>query len=172
MPVIANTSSLSHFLGFVLLVVIWFVLFEGAHLLVTLLRNGPLVGWAISPLGVTAIFLREPSILSIWLNVLIPAVVSGCVLYIGLFTSWAPIPFPHHLWLEIPIILFGILLSSTADFFNALHDVRYPLWGEARLLRSIQLLRASYASIHFTSFGLSYLRDHFNSNPTDLLQVM
>ncbi|MDQ6660435.1 MAG: hypothetical protein M3Z24_05660 [Chloroflexota bacterium] len=172
MPGVANTISFSHFVGFALFVVLWLILFECAHLLVTLLRNGPLIGWAISPLGVTVIFLYEPSTLSIWLNVLIPALISGCVLYIGLFTPWAPIPFPHYLWLKIPVILLGVLLTSTVDFFNALRDLRYPLWGEARLLRSIQLLRASYASIHFTSFGLSYLRDHFNSNLSDLLQVM
>jgi hypothetical protein len=54
---------------------------------------------------------------------------------------------------------------------NALRDLRYPLWGEARILCSLQFLRASWASIHFTPFGLSYLRDHFGSSPSELLQV-
>ena len=117
-------------------------------------------------------FLHEPSTLYIWLNVLFPALVSAAILYIGLFTSLAFISIPRHPLVEVVVITLGVLLTSTADFINALRDVRYPLWGEARILRSIQFLRASWATIHFTPFGLSYLRDRFGSNPTDLLQVL
>jgi len=141
-------------------------------MLVMLLRQGPLIGWAVSPWGVTIMYLYEPSVVHIWLNVLFPALVSGVVLYIGLFTSLAPIVLPHQPLFEIGMITIGVLLSSTIDFINALRDVCYPLWGEARILRSIQFLRATWASIHFTPFGLSYLRDRFGSNPTDLLQLM
>ena len=120
---------------------LWIILFECAHVLVTLLRNGPLIGWAISPLGVTVMYLQEPSTLYIWLNVLVPAFVSALVLYVGLFTSLAPVAIPHQHLIEILAISFGVLLSSSIDFFNALRDLRHPLWGEARILRSIQYLR-------------------------------
>lgn len=175
MQVAAMTMSSIHFsnlVGLVGFLIVWIVLFECAHVLVMLLRNGPLIAWAISPLGVSVMFLQEPSILSIWLNVLIPALISGCVVYFGLFTSLAPVQIPHSPLIEIPAVVIGILLSSTIDFVLALRDTRYPLWGEARILRSIQVLRSSWASIHFTSFGLSYLRDHFGSNPTDLLRAL
>lgn len=173
MPVAMTTSvRISNPLSLVGFLVLWIILFEGAHLLVTLLRHGPLIGWALSPWGVTVMFLQEPSTLYIWLNVLIPALVSASLLYIVLFTPLAPVTLPHRPLIEVIVIVIGVLLTSTADFLNALRDVRYPLWGEARILRSIQSLRASWATIHFTSFGLSYLRDHFGSNPTDLLQVM
>jgi hypothetical protein len=163
---------ITNLLGLAGLLIIWIILFEGAHVLVTLLRHGPLIGWAVSPWGVTVMFLHEPSTLYIWLNVLFPALVSGIVLYVGLFTSLAPITIPHQPLIEIAVITVGILLTSTVDFINALRDVRYPLWGEARILRNIQLLRASWATIHFTPFGLSYLRDRFGSSPSELLQVM
>jgi hypothetical protein len=104
-------------------------------------------------------------------NALFPAVVSAFVLYLGLFTALpSPLALPSNPLVEILVITIGVLITSTIDFRDAMRDLRYPLWGEARILRSIQLLRASWASIHFTPFGLSYLREHFGSNPTDLLQ--
>ena len=150
----------------------WIILFECAHVLVTLLRNGPLIGWAVSPLGVTVMYLYEPSTLYIWLNVLFAAFVSSLVVYVGLFTSLAPVAIPHQPLITVLVISLGVLLSSSIDFFNALRDLRHPLWGEARILRSIQYLRASWSAIHFTPFGLTYLRDRFGSSPTDLLQAL
>jgi hypothetical protein len=172
MPVISHSIHIMNSVGIIVLLLLWIILFEGAHVLMTFLRHGPLIGWAVSPLGVTVMFLHEPSLLYIWLNVLFPALVSGTVLYVGFFTALSPISLPHHPLLEFGLIVVGILLTSTLDFVNALRDVHYPLWGEARILRSIHALRASYASIHFTPFGLSYLHDHFGANPAELLQAM
>lgn len=158
--------------GLVALLALWIVLFEGSHLLLSLLRNEPLIGWAVSPLGFTPLYVREPSIFYILLNVLFPALTSGFVLYIGLFTSITPISIPHEPFSGIFIILLGILITSAVDVINALRDLLYPLWGEARILRNIQMLRSSWASIHFTPFGSSYLREQFGSNPTDLLSSL
>ncbi len=167
-----TSIHITNLLGLVGFLVVWIVLFECAHLLIMPLRNGPLIAWAISPLGVTAMFLQEPSTPYIWLNVFFPALISGGVVYFGMFSSLAPITLPHTLLIEIAVVVVGILLSSTIDFVLALRDMRYPLWGEARILRSIQYMRASWASIHFTTFGLTYLRDHFGSSPRDLLQAL
>ena len=172
MSSVFTSIHITNWLDLAGLLLLWIVLVECAHVLVTLLRHGPLIGWAVSPWGVTVMFLHEPSTLYIWLNVLFPALVSASILYIGLFTPLASISIPRQPLVEVIVITLGVLLTSTADFINALRDVRYPLWGEARILRSIQFLRASWATIHFTPFGLTYLRDRFGSNPTDLLQVL
>ncbi len=165
-----HVTSIPGLVGFVLL---WIVLVECARMLLRALRHEPLVGWAIGPLGLSTLYLSEPSPLFILFNAIFPALVSACFLYIGLFTSFpSPIVLPHTPLVEILVIVIGVLLTSMGDFLDALRDLRYPLWGEARILRSIQLLRASWATIHFTPFGLSYLRDHFGSNPTDLLQAL
>jgi hypothetical protein len=162
----------TNIIGLIGFLVLWIVLFECAHMLVSLLRHDPLIGWAIGPLGVTTLFLREPSPFFILLNVLFPALVSGVVLYVGLFTSLpSALVLPHYLLVEVIVVAVGILLTSTGDIVNALRDLRYPLWGEARILCSLQFLRASWASIHFTPFGLSYLRDHFGSSPSELLRA-
>ena len=152
-------------------VLLWIALVECARILVRMLRNDPLVGWAIGPLGVSTLYLSEPSQMFILFNALFPAVVSAFVLYVELFTALpSPLALPSNALVKILVITVGVLLLSTGDFLDALRDFRYPLWGEARILRSIQLLRASWATIHFTPFGLSYLREQFGSEPTDLLQ--
>lgn len=158
--------------GLVLLLFLWVLLFKGAHLLVMLLRRDPLVGWAIGPLGITILFAHEPSMVFIWLSLLCPALVSGSVLYVGLFTAISPVPFAHSLVVQIVVVICGVLVSIMGYIFNAFQDMRHPLWGEARILRSIQCIRATWAKVHFTPFGYSYLNDHFGSSPTDLWHAL
>lgn len=171
MPGMSTGIHVTNFWGLAFLLLLWIVLFVCAHILVTFLRHEPLIGWAVGPLGVTVMFFHEPSILYIWLDVLFPALVSGSVLYVGLFTSLSPITLPHHPLFEALVIGLGVCITSVGDAFNALRDLRYPLWGEARILRSIQLLRATWTKIYFTPFGYSYVMDHFGANPAELLQV-
>lgn len=172
MPEAATSTHVIIVLRAVGLLLLWFLLFKLAHLVVVLIRHGPLIGWGIGPFGVTVVSFREPPVFFIWLNVFFPALVSSLVLYIGLFTPLAIIHLPAVPIVMILVILGGVLLSSTLDFLAAVRDVRFPLWGEARILWTLQTLQASWSRIHFTSFGLSYLRDHFHSTPTDLLRVM
>jgi hypothetical protein len=106
------------------------------------------------------------------LDVLGPALVSGSFLYLALYTGVSPVAFPHNSSVPTLIVCCAVIIVSLASFIRAWQDARYPLWGEARVLRTIQKLRGSWASIHFTSFGCSYLLDHFGSNPTDLLQAL
>ncbi len=172
MTEIVNGMHLINLRGLLLFLVLWILLFRSAHILVMLLRRAPLLGWAIGPLGLTFMTLHEPSALSIWLDVFLPALVSGAVLSVGLFTSLSPLPLIHSPLFNVLLICIGILITSTGDLLNALNDLRYPLWGEARVLRTIQFLQATAARIHFTPFGYSYLVDHFGSNPADLLRVL
>ena len=172
MPDIVNRIHITNVWGVCILLVLWIVLFKSAHLLVMLIRRGPVIGWAVGPLGITLMVVHEPSTIRIWLDVLGPALVSGGVLYMGLFTSLSPVTLPQHPLVPVVVITCGVLISSTGDFLNAWRDLRHPLWGEARILRSIQLLRATWAKIHFTPFGHSYLSDHFKTTPTDLLQAL
>jgi len=154
-------------------VFIWIFLVACARMLVRLYRHDPLVGWAVGPLGVSTLYLSEPSPIFILFSALFPAVVSAVVLYFEFFSILpSPLVLPNNLLVKILVIVIGVLLTSTLDFLDALRDLRYPLWGEARVLRNIQLLRASWASIHFTPFGLTYLREHFSSSPTDLLDLL
>jgi hypothetical protein len=173
MPNTVTRIHITSIPGLVGYVILWIILCECARMLATVLRNDPLIGWAVGPLGISTLFVSEPSIVFILFNALFPAAISACVLYFGLFTALpSPIFLPHHLFVETLVICGGVILTCTGDFLDVVRDLRYPLWGEARVLRSIQLLRASWATIHFTPFGLSYLRDHFGSSPTELLRAL
>lgn len=176
MPGVSTSNvhiHITNLFGLVGFVFLWLALVGGTRVLINTLRNDPLLGWAIGPLGITTIFLSEPSARLILLNVALPAFVSGSVLFLGLFTNLpSPLLLPHDLLTILFVLVAGILFTSLGDWYNALRDIRYPLWGEARVLRSIQLLRSSWASIHFTPFGRSYLREHFGSNPTELLRAL
>lgn len=160
------------FTGVIALIIVWLLLYKGAHLFLMLLRRDPLIGWGFGPFGVTMVFLHEPSLLFLWLDVLFPALVSGSVLYIGLFSSFRPIEFPSTPFFELTLMVLGVCLTSLGDLLKALRDLRHPLWGEARILRTIQILRASWSKIHFTPYGQTYLSDHFGANSNDLLQVL
>ncbi|HJT59986.1 MAG TPA: hypothetical protein VJ761_25985 [Ktedonobacteraceae bacterium] len=172
MPASMTGVHITNILGFIGFLFAWIILYEVAKMLVIVLRNEPLIGWAIGPLGISTLFLSEPPAAFIVFNALFPALISGCVLYFGLFSTFPdPIVVPHHPFIEILVVTAGVLLTSTGDFLDALRDLRHPLWGEARILRTLQFMRASWATIHFTAFGLSYLHDHFDSTPTDILQA-
>lgn len=172
MPGFFHGVHVSNPLELIVFLVLWIVLCECVHVLVTLGRREPLIGWAVSPFGVTLMALREPSLFYLWLEVLCPALVSGGILWVGLFTSISPLILPDYWLLHLFVLVVGIVLTSATHVSNAVRDMRYPLWGEARVLRTIQLLRTSCARIHFTPFGQTYVRKHFDSNPTELLQVL
>ncbi|GCE13225.1 hypothetical protein [Tengunoibacter tsumagoiensis] len=172
MPDLLGAIHVSNFLGLLLFLVLWIVLCECARVGVMLLRREPLLGWAVSPFGVTALFLYEPSLLTLWLSVLVPACVSTGILAVALLSPFTPITFPAYPVGQWIVFLCAVLLSISGDLIHTLRDLRYPLWGEARVLRTMQALRSSWATIHFTPFGHSYVQDHFGSNPTELLQTM
>ena len=176
MPGIATGNMHIHvtnLFGLVGFVVLWLGLVECTKLLLKALRNDPLIGWAVGPFGVSTLFLSTPSTRFILLSTTLQTFVSGTILYLGLFTNLpSPLALPHHALIIIVVLVLGALLTSAGDWLAALRDVYFPLWGEARILHNIQYLRASWATIHFTPFGLSYLREHFGSNPTELLQAL
>ncbi|HEY3992350.1 MAG TPA: hypothetical protein VGM01_05655 [Ktedonobacteraceae bacterium] len=164
---------ITNLLGLVGFVVLWLGLVECTKLLLKAFRNDPLIGWAVGPFGVSTLFLSTPSTRFILLSTTFQTLVSGAILYLGLFTGLpSPLALPHNPLVIIVTLVLGALLTSIGDWVTALRDLCFPLWGEVRILHNIQYLRSSWATIHFTPFGQSYLREHFGSNPTELLQAL
>src|SRR2546430_16301437 len=96
MPVAMTSIHVFNFLELAGFLVLWIVLFEFAHVLGALLRHGPLIGWAVSPLGVSVMFLYEPSTLYIWLNFLFLSLFSALVICAGFFSFLYSIAFPLY----------------------------------------------------------------------------
>ncbi|GER89353.1 hypothetical protein KDW_35150 [Dictyobacter vulcani] len=111
MPDFLAGISITNTLNLVLFLVIWIILCELTHVLVLLWRREPLIGWAVGPFGLTFMALREPSPLYIWLDVFVPAVVSGSVLFIGLFTALSPVVFPST-FLKVLVMICGLLFTG------------------------------------------------------------
>lgn len=172
MPALHEGVYVTSVPGLVAFFILWFGLVEVVKVLISFLRSDPLVGWGISPLGISLLYVREPSTPFILFKTILPALLSGCILYVGLFTTFpSPLSLPHQPLLAVVVIIGGVLLSSWSDVVSALRDLRHPLWGEARMLQMLQTLHMRRASIHFTPFGISYLRDQFASSPSELLQA-
>ena len=176
MPGTASGSMhihITNLFGLIGFVVLWLALVECTKLLCKAFRKDPLIGWSVGPFGISTLFLSTPSARFILLSTTFQTLVSGVILYLGLFTGLpAPLVLPRNPLVIIFVLVLGMLLTSVSDWATALRDLYFPLWGEVRILRNIHYLRASRATIHFTPFGLSYLREHFSSNPTELLQVL
>src|SRR2546425_13312887 len=127
-------------------------LYEDVRLLETVLTNVHLIGWVVDLLTISTMFLSSLSEVFILLNALFPAAISASVLYFGLFAALpSPIFLPHQPFVEVLVIGGGILLTCTGDFLDVVRDLRYPLWGEAPVLASLQLFRASWGPLPFSS---------------------
>ncbi len=48
-------------LGLIGFIGLWLALVESSKVLIALLKNDPLIGWAIGPFGITTLVLCEPS---------------------------------------------------------------------------------------------------------------
>src|SRR5258708_9318246 len=127
MPGTVTSVHVTNILGLVGFLILWVVLFECARMLMMVMRNDSLIGWAIGPLGVSTLFLSEPSLVFILFNAFFPAVISGSVLYLGLFTAFPrPIVLPHYPLVETLVIAVGVLLTSAGDLLNALPNLLPP----------------------------------------------
>ncbi len=74
MPGIHSSVHVTSVLGLIGFIVLWLALVECAKVLIVLLKNDPLIGWAIGPLGVTPLVLCEPTTFFILFNALFPAI--------------------------------------------------------------------------------------------------
>src|SRR5205085_7186069 len=95
MPNIIASIHIYTVLEVFLLIILWLVLCECAHIVIRFLRREPLIGWAVGPLGVTVMFVHEPSLFYVCLDVLCPAIISGSFLYVTLYTEIGSLLFPH-----------------------------------------------------------------------------
>src|ERR1700759_3293103 len=92
-------------LGLVGFVIFWLGLVVCAKFLLNALRNDPLIGWAVGPLGISTLFLYEPTARFLLFSLLFPALVSGGFLYLGLFTNLpSPLELPHNAFTVLVVL--------------------------------------------------------------------
>lgn len=147
--------------------------------LVAMMRRDALVCWTVGPLGITAVYLREPPRGLLVAQVWVPALLVACASYMGL-SLVHPLPLvPVPLAVQDPQMLtrlgtvaLVVLAVGGVQCLRLLADRRCPLWGDARVLVSVQRSRALGALVHFTPVGRAFLRERFGITPSELLHLV
>src|SRR5258707_7465080 len=89
---------ITNLLGLIGFLVLWLGLVECTKLLLKAFRNEPLIGWAIGPFGISTLFLSTPSARFILFSTSFQTLISGVILYFGLFSGLpSPLLLPHSL---------------------------------------------------------------------------
>ena len=171
MPTPAQINALLYVLW---LIVLWLASYQVACWLVALAHRKALVCWSIGPFGVSVVYLREPPPAVLASQVTLPGVAVACASYLGLYALHPLQPASLDL---LPLARLGTVLAAGAtaaglQAARVLTDLRFPLWGEARVLACVQRSRALGAMIHFTPAGRAFLRERFGASPREFLRAV
>jgi hypothetical protein len=154
--------------------VLWIGLHEATYLLLGMLARRTLACWSIGPLGIATTYLRDPGRLFLLMQVVAPAVLAALFLRFTLFQA-TPAPIlhlPDGVLAQALMICISLVLTSGIRAAMLLRDWRFPIWGEARLMRGVSWGRATGAFIFFTAVGRTFLREHFHVTPREFLQTI
>lgn len=148
--------------------------YQVAGWLIAHLHKRSLVCWSVGPLGVSAVYLNPPSLLSRIAEAAVPAAAVACVGYMALYFTT---PGAMLVGLNIPLRRVGVLvlaavIAAVLQGIRLFGDLRFPLWGEARMLALAERSRALGARVHFTSAGRQLLRERFGATPHEFLRAM
>jgi histidine triad (HIT) family protein len=148
--------------------------YQVAGWLVAHLHKRSLVCWSVGPLGVQAVYLKPPSLFSRIVEAAVPAAAVVCVGYLALYRTE---PGAVLVGLNVPLrrvglLLLAALLAAGLQAIRLFGDLRFPLWGEARMLALVERSRSLGARVHFTSAGRKLLRERFGATPREFLRAM
>jgi hypothetical protein len=65
-----------------------------------------------------------------------------------------------------------VLIAAGLQGLRLFGDLRFPLWGEARMLALVERSRALGSRVHFTSAGRQLLRERFGATPREFLRSL
>lgn len=153
---------------------LWIALHEAAYLLLGMLRRRTMICWSIGPLGIATTYVREPGRVFLLAQLLVPAALAALFLRFVLFQVMSPpiLHLPASALAQGFAIVISLALTSTLRAILLARDWRYPIWGEARLLRSVAWARATGAALCFTTFGRAFVRERFQVTPREFLQTV
>lgn len=148
--------------------------YELAAWLVALVHSRSLVCWSVGPFGVSAVFLRPPTLLSRILQAIVPAAAVACVSYLAL--QWAEpgalLLAAHGTLRRVALVLVPAAVAAGLQAVGLVGDLRFPLWGEARVLAVVERSRALGGRIHFTPAGRQFLRERFGATPREFVRAV
>ncbi|HEX6540154.1 MAG TPA: hypothetical protein VF040_00235 [Ktedonobacterales bacterium] len=156
-----------------IVILVWFAIYHLAYALIALARDRSLVCWSIGPLGISAITLREPPASQVITQLVCAAVTLAGTTYISLYL-FVPPPIAglqQTVSEQVIAVAVPVVLLTLWRLLGIVREHRFPLWGEARVMASIQRSRATGALIIFTAMGRTFLRERFGATPGEFLRA-
>lgn len=151
----------------------WFAIYHLAYASIAIARDRSLVGWSIGPLGISAITMREPPVRQVITQLLCAALALAGASYISLYLLTPPpiAGLRQSVAAQLVVVTIPVALLTLWRILALLRERRFPLWGEARVLATIQRTRATGALVFFTALGKTFLRERFGATPGEFLRT-
>ncbi len=164
------TNIQVHLLPVAWLVLVWLVSAQIIGLLLAPVPGRSLVAWSVNLLGITPIYLQKPPALVRLLQLLAPLLGAGVVMYESLGAFMLPITgVPNSTALRIDFGIGVTIILAVPRLVGAIRELRFPLWGEARMLDRVARVGTA---IYFTAAGRAYLLDRFGATPEEFLRIV
>ncbi len=153
---------------------VWALIYYVVYAAIAIARDSSLICWGIGPLGLTVIALRKPAARQIILQFTAAGLALACVADVSLFLAHpGPITgLSETVSAELTVIAAIVAVATVIRALANLRARRFPLWGEARVLASVQRSVATGAVLFFTPMGRAFLRDRFGATPGEFIQTM
>jgi hypothetical protein len=157
----------------VVFALLWLLVYNAVYRLAAL-GNPSLVCWSVGPLGVTAVPLREPSLGHRLWQLALAALALAVLAYASLFLLRPPpiLGLDQSLSGRALAVLIPVVVFTVWRLVGIVRERRFPLWGEARVMTSVQRGIATGAIIFFTPAGRTFLRERFGATPSEFLQMV
>ncbi len=153
------------------LIVLWLLTAQVFTLLLALVPGIPLIAWCLNPLGITALYLRQPPSFYRFIQFIVP--LGGAALVDATLLHLRMSPLISGLVDNLPLrigVLTGItVILGSPRIVGALRELRYPLWGELRLL---DRTARPGTIVYFTPAGRGYLRERFGTTPEEFVRIV
>lgn len=155
-------------------VVMWVAVYLLASWLVAMSQHQTLVCWAVGIFGLAAVYLRAPSRALRALQVVVPALLVSAAMYASLYLAQPkPISGLDQQSVARLLLLAGsFALVAAFELLRLFVDLRFPLWGEARVMVLVQRSRALGGLVHFTPAGRKFLRERFGASPREFVRTV
>lgn len=155
-------------------VVVWVATYLLAGWLVAMTRRASLVCWSVGIFGFAVVYLYAPTRSFRAAQVAVPALLVSVVCYASLYLARpAPIGGLDQDTAARLVVLGGVFVVVAAlELWRLLSDLRFPLWGEARVMALVQRSRALGGLIHFTPAGRKFLRERFGATPREFVRTV
>lgn len=163
-----------HLVYFAAIVLLWMAVYHITYWAVAVARDPSLVCWSVGPFGISVVSLREPPARRVLAQLAVAALALSAISYASLFALQPPpiAGLSQAPRTELLIVAIPVAALTLARIVGVIRERRHPLWGEARVLASVQRSLATGAHIYFTPHGRAYLRERFQATPPEFLRMV